>query len=92
MSKRFQVLVTPVFERRYRKLLAHDKDLQGFFGDTLKKLEVNPQRGGQIKKLVGVATGDGAWRIRLGIYRLRYDVLGDTVVLHTIGLRKDIYR
>ena len=92
MSKRFQVLVTPVFERRYRKLLAHDKDLQGFFGDTLKKLEVNPQRGGQIKKLVGVAAGDGAWRIRLGIYRLRYDVHGDTVVLHTIGLRKDIYR
>ena len=92
MSKCFQVLVTPVFERRYRKLLAHDKDLQGFFGDTLKKLEVNPQRGGQIKKLVGVTSGDGAWRMRLGVYRLRYDVYDETVVLYTISLRKDIYR
>lgn len=92
MSKRFQILVTPTFERRHRKLLAHDKDLDGFFRDALKKLEIYPQRGGQIKKLVGVTAGDGAWRMRLGVYRLRYDVYDETVVLHTISLRKDIYR
>lgn len=34
----------------------------------------------------------GKWRIRIGDYRIRYDIEGDKVVLLRILHRKDIYR
>jgi len=52
--------------------------------ETLKK---DPFRG---RKLQGVETGQ--WRIRIGEYRVRYDVVGNDIVLHRIRHRKDIYR
>jgi mRNA-degrading endonuclease RelE of RelBE toxin-antitoxin system len=88
----YHVIASATFEKQYKKLLPHDRDIRELFAAALAQLEKDPTRGRSIKKLVGIAKGDGAWRIRLGIYRARYDISGMTVLLHTIGLRKEIYR
>jgi mRNA-degrading endonuclease RelE of RelBE toxin-antitoxin system len=45
----------------------------------------------KIKKLQGNQEQEGQWRIRVGIYRLRYDVEDDKVMLRSINHRKDAY-
>ena len=45
-----------------------------------------------IRKLVDVPTGEGQFRLRIGDYRLRYDVVGDEVVLHSMRPRSTSYR
>ena len=52
----------------------------------------NAEQVKNIKKLVDVEKGGGQWRIRFGDYRIRYDIIGKDVVLHSIKNRKDIYR
>lgn len=44
-----------------------------------------------IKKLAGVQPGAGQWRIRWREYRLRYDIVGSEVVLHSFRHRKEAY-
>jgi mRNA-degrading endonuclease RelE of RelBE toxin-antitoxin system len=34
----------------------------------------------------------GQWRIRVGDYRIRYDIEGNRVLLYRVRHRKDIYR
>jgi mRNA-degrading endonuclease RelE of RelBE toxin-antitoxin system len=50
-------------------------------------------RSGQqkIKKLAGLNPGEGQWRLRWRDYRLRYDIFGSEVVLHSFRHRKDAY-
>lgn len=43
-----------------------------------------------IKKLKG--SGDGQWRLRVGSYRIRYDVIGRDDVLYRVRHRRDVYR
>lgn len=52
--------------------------------DTLKE---NPYRG---KKLQGVDVGQ--WRFRVGDYRIRYDIIEETVLILRIGHRREVYR
>ena len=54
---------------------------------AIEKLKEDPFRG---RKLLAVETGQ--WRIHIGDYRLRYDVISHDVVLHRIRHRKVIYR
>jgi mRNA-degrading endonuclease RelE of RelBE toxin-antitoxin system len=49
----------------------------------------NKSRKHPIKKLQGVATGEGQYRLRSGRFRFRYDVKGLEVVLHYCGLRRE---
>lgn len=44
-----------------------------------------------ITKLTGVAQGEGQWRIRVGDYRLRYDIVGADVVLYSFRHRREAY-
>jgi mRNA-degrading endonuclease RelE of RelBE toxin-antitoxin system len=44
-----------------------------------------------IKKLKGVKPGQGQWRIRSGMYRLRYDIFGKDVVLYSFRHRSEAY-
>ena len=57
--------------------------------DTIKSLALEPRPSG-CKKL----KGRPAWRIRLGVYRVIYEIsdqkLTDTVI--NVGHRKDVYR
>ena len=51
----------------------------------------NVSRRYDIKKLGGIDQGDGQWRIRSGVYRLRYDIEDHRVILHSINHRKEAY-
>jgi mRNA-degrading endonuclease RelE of RelBE toxin-antitoxin system len=42
--------------------------------------------------LVDVPAGEGQFRVRVGDYRLRYDVVGDDVILHSMRPRSSSYR
>lgn len=80
------------YEIRYhpavRKVLArleapsHRRILEAI--DTLKE---NPYRG---KKLHGVDVAQ--WRLRVGDYRIRYDIAEEAVFILRIGHRREIYR
>jgi mRNA-degrading endonuclease RelE of RelBE toxin-antitoxin system len=62
--------------------------------ELLATLEEDPHnRSGQhkIKKLAGVKPGEGQWRIRWREYRLRYDIFGEEVVLHSFRHRREAY-
>jgi mRNA interferase RelE/StbE len=54
---------------------------------AIQSLKEDPFRG---RKLEAVQVGQ--WRIRIGDYRMRYDIIGNDVVLHRVRHRKDIYR
>lgn len=57
----------------------------------LKEDPANVSRQHKIRKLEGVKQGEGQWRIRWGDYRLRYDIIGNDVLLYSFRDRKDAY-
>ena len=94
MPGSFRVLTTAAFDRSMRRLAKKNPGISEVFEDLVHILATDPQntsRKHKIKKLTGVEAGDGQWRIRSGVYRLRYDVEGDLVMLHSINHRKDAY-
>lgn len=96
MTAAFRVLVTPAFERLYRKLEKLQPDLPTIFAQALTILATDPQNRARrvaIRKLVNVNPGEGQFRLRLSRWRFRYDVSQRDVVLHYCGLRReDTYR
>ena len=62
---------------------------------ALELLESDPYNlagRANVRKLVNVPPGEGQLRLRLGDYRLRYDVMGDDVVVHSMRRRDESYR
>lgn len=53
----------------------------------LERLQENPYQG---SKLTGVEIGQ--WRVRVGDYRIRYDVEGEQVLLYRVRHRREIYQ
>ena len=91
----FNISYSTAFSRDAKKLRKKDKKVTEIIETASKILRNDPFNGEQlknIKKLVDVEKGDGQWRIRFGDYRIRYDVIGKDVALHSIKNRKDIYR
>jgi mRNA interferase RelE/StbE len=43
---------------------------------------------GNIKRL---QNADAAFRLRMGDYRVLFDVIGDRIVIQKVGNRKDVY-
>ena len=94
MSAQFRVLTTPAFERDFRKTAKAVSALTGALEELIRVLSEDPHnRSGlhSIKKLAGLMPGEGQWRIRWRDYRLRYDIHGAEVVLHSFRHRKDAY-
>ncbi len=94
MPELFSVLTTPAFERDFRKVCKGNPKLIDALEELIATLSQDPyNHGGQhnIRKLAGVTPGLGQWRIRWRDYRLRYDILGKDVVLHSFRHRKDAY-
>jgi mRNA-degrading endonuclease RelE of RelBE toxin-antitoxin system len=94
MAVAFRVLTTPAFEREFRRTSRGDAILVQAVEELLAILRQDPHnRTGQhkIKKLTGLKPGEGQWRIRWREYRLRYDIFGKDVVLHSFRHRKQAY-
>jgi mRNA-degrading endonuclease RelE of RelBE toxin-antitoxin system len=95
MGGPFRVLTTPAFEREFRKALKGNAAWVEALEELLGILQADPHnRTGQhnIRKLVGLKPGEGQWRIRWRDYRLRYDIFGEEVVLHSIRHRREAYQ
>jgi len=94
MNARFQVLTTPSFEREFRKTARGNRDVVKALEELVAILAEDPHnRNGQhaIKKLAGFRPEGGQWRIRWRDYRLRYDISGEVVVMHSFRHRKEAY-
>ncbi len=92
MTAAFRVLVTPHFERMFRKLDKHDPDLLDTYQRAISILQTDPHnrsRNHPIKKLEAVKSGEGQYRLRMGRWQFRYDIMGQVVVLHYCGLRRE---
>ena len=81
---RYQLVISNRFRRDLRRLPA---DAHRRVLTALETLEQNPHEG---TKLTNVTLG--AWRIRVGEYRIRYDIEGNQVLLYRVRHRRDIYR
>jgi mRNA interferase RelE/StbE len=88
MPAPFVVHLAPSFQRDLEALPAL---VQAKILKAIHRLEANPfGPPPTIKKLKG--KGAGQWRLEVWPYRVRYDVLGEDVVLYRVRHRKDIYR
>ena len=92
MATQFNILATAAFSRSLKKLASKHPEVPEVYEAMLAVLQRDPlnlSHRHPIKKLTNIDVGQ--WRIRAGVYRLRYDVFGDTVVLHTINHRSHVY-
>lgn len=94
MDPPFRIVTTAAFESDTRKRTRAHRKLADVIEQMIAALEIDPcnvKREHDIRKLAGVKPGDGQWRMRRGKYRLRYDVFGRDVVLHSFRHRKESY-
>ena len=94
MAVLFRVFTTAAFDRSLRKLTKGNPDALETFEHLANVLATDPQntsRKHNIKKLTNIEPQNGQWRIRSGVYRLRYDIKADIVTLYSIHHRKDAY-
>jgi len=88
----FQVLTTSRFDREVKKLSAQHSELLDIYGEVINTLKTDPynrSRRYAIKKLQGIAAGEGQYRIRSGRFRFRYDIEGQAVYLKACSLRRE---
>lgn len=94
MAQRFRLVTTPGYERDVRALTKRNQTLLTLIERLYDALEQDPHNVSgryNIKKLAGVRPGQGVWRIRSRSYRLRYDVIGNEVLLYSMRDRKEAY-
>lgn len=88
----YSVLTTAHFDRLLKKLAARHPELAERFEEAIATLSLNPHNKSQkyqIKKLHGVRSGEGQYRLRSGRFRFRYDIEEREVVLLYCGLRRE---
>lgn len=85
MPKQYQIIPTKTFLKDLEKRV--DPQYTRQIEKVIDKLAKNPYQG---MKLSSIKIGK--WRIRIGDYRIRYDIEGNKVILLRILHRKDIYR
>ncbi len=82
-SRRFNIEYTPL---AVENLHALPKTAASQIIRKISRLEQGLQ--GNIKRL---RQADVGYRLRMGDYRILFDLEGDTIVIQKIGHRKDIY-
>ncbi|MBE0449162.1 MAG: type II toxin-antitoxin system RelE/ParE family toxin [Actinobacteria bacterium] len=87
MSKEYQLIPSRTFLKDLEKLPA---DMKPKVEKVLLELKQDPHSSSDIKKLRNVAIGK--WRLRIGDWRLRYDIKGSEILLHVIRHRRDVYK
>ena len=83
-SRRYRLVVANRFTRDLRRL---DRQVQQRVLEALERLEQDPYRGEKV-----VAQETGGWRLRVGDWRIRYDIVGDEVHLLRMRHRREAYR
>ena len=94
-SSPYRILTTPTFERETRKLKQGNPPIIKHLERMVEVLRSDPwnrTRSHNIKQLKGVRPGEGQFRIRSGEWRLRYDITGQDVILHSFRHRREAYR
>ena len=81
---RFTLVISNRFRRDLRRL---DAQVHRRVLAALDALQTNPYQGQQLTDMP-----IGQWRIRVGDYRIRYDIEADRVLLYRVRHRRDIYR
>jgi hypothetical protein len=92
MTPSFAVQPTSHYERLSVKLQKSDRDFEATEASAVRILLEDPynrSRRHKIKKLEGVPRGDGQYRLSLGRWRFRYDILDQSVLLGYCGLRRE---
>lgn len=87
MDKTYYLVPSKVF---LKDLGAMPTDMKLIVENALLLLKKDPYSGRNIKKLSSVKIG--VWRLRIGNWRVRYDVVGLEIRLHVIRQRKEVYR
>ena len=63
--------------------------------DALTRLEENPYplsgSPDAVRRLLNADSASGDWRIRVGNYRIRYRIDGDSVVVTRVAHRSEVY-
>ena len=92
MTPGFSVVTTPHFDRLARSLGKQHSEFTKRYKEVLSILSTDPynrSKNHPIRKLRQVSEGQGQYRLRLGRFRFRYDILGTRVVLAYCGLRRE---
>ena len=88
----FTVHTTPRYERLSNKLQKGHPDFEATEKSAVAILSADPYnrtRRHHIKKLEGVSPGEGQYRLSLGRWRFRYDIMGQVVLLAYCRLRRE---
>ena len=91
-SAGFSVRTTPRYDRLSQKLHRGYRDFDATEQSAAAILAADPynqSRRHKIKKLEGVPAGEGQYRLSLGRWRFRYDIIGQVVLLSYCGLRRE---
>jgi len=91
-SAAFTVRTTSLYDRLSNKLQKSHCDFDAAersMAAILSQDPYNRTRQHHIKKLEAVAPGDGQFRLRLGRWRFRYDIVDQVVLVSYCGLRRE---
>ncbi|OGF21511.1 hypothetical protein A2Y83_04515 [Candidatus Falkowbacteria bacterium RBG_13_39_14] len=84
-----KLIVTKQFESDFKKIPLEIKKITEIFLNSLKENPFDDNL--KIKKLKGL--NGNYWRLKVNFhYRLIYSITKDSIILHRIRHRKDIYR
>jgi mRNA interferase RelE/StbE len=82
--KPYRLVISRRFEKDLRRL---DRQTQQRILRALDNLETDAYRG---EKVVAQETGN--WRLRVGDWRIRYDIVGTAVLVLRVRHRREVYR
>lgn len=85
----YTVQLTPAADRQLRRLFQRDAAIAGRIIQAIVDLEADPRPVG-CKKLKGTKS---TFRVRVGDYRILYDVIDQQLVVTVVGLghRREVY-
>lgn len=95
MLKNYRILFTSYFERDIKLYFKKNNKVVKFLAKAKEILESDPYnltKKHNIKKLHGIKSGEGEFRLRVNNFRLRYDIFKKDVVLYSFRDRKDVYK
>jgi mRNA interferase RelE/StbE len=87
MAKNYKLVPSKTFLKDLKKIPSRARPR---VKNALLGLKKDPYKGKDLKKLTNVKIG--CWRLRIGNYRLRYDVFDNDIHLHIIRHQKEVYK